>query len=104
MDGGETRGGSGKRPESSQEERRNRQRMPPDAPESDFLEQTREWQEDADQGGARVPIDAPEADVLDDWHGEDKERPSRVPIDAPEADVLDQARPADLDDEDREHD
>jgi hypothetical protein len=104
MDGGETRGGPGKRAEGSEEEQRNRHRMPPDAPEPDVLEQTREWQEDVDKGGARVPIDAPEADVLDDWHGEDKERPSRVPIDAPEADVLDQARSADLDDEDREHD
>jgi hypothetical protein len=104
MDGGEARGGPGKRAEASDEERGNRQRIPPDAPEPDVLDQTREWQEDAEVGGARVPIDAPEADVLDDWHGEDKKRPSRVPIDAPEADVLDQARPADLDDEDREHD
>jgi hypothetical protein len=76
--------------------------VPPDVPEPDVVEDP-EWQDDRDKKPSKVPIDAPESDVLEDWDGEAGDRPSRVPIDAPEADVLDQARPADLDDEDREH-
>jgi hypothetical protein len=76
--------------------------LPPDVSEPDVLED-REWQDDSDKKPSKVPIDAPESDVLDDWAGGADDRPSRLPIDAPEADVLDQARPADLDDEDRDH-
>lgn len=104
MDGGETGSDPGKRTERSERQRGNRSPLPPDAPEPDVLEQTRDWRGEGDKRRSRIPIDAPEADVVDDLQEEGDERPSRVPIDAPEADVLDQARPADLDDDDREHD
>jgi hypothetical protein len=102
MDGDDARGGSGKRETRSEKEGRARSHLPPDSPEADVLEQTRDWQGEGDEKRSRVPIDAPEADVLDDWDPGESERPSRVPIDAPEADVMDQTRPADLDDEDRD--
>ena len=91
--GGESHNSSGK-------ESGNSPHLPPDVPEPD-VERDRDPQEDGDKKPSRVPIDAPESDVLDDWQGDVGDRPSQVPIDAPEADVLDQARPADLDDEDR---
>jgi hypothetical protein len=98
MDGGETRSGSG-----GPGRERERRHLPPDAPEADVLDQERDLEDDSESGPSRVPIDAPEADVLSDRESGGGERPSRIPIDAPEADFLDQTRPADLDDEGREH-
>jgi hypothetical protein len=54
-------------------------KIPPDAPETDALEQARQWTDD-----------------------EEPAEPSEIPVDAPEADVLDQQRPSPLDDEDWE--
>lgn len=53
--------------------------IPPDAPESDVLDQARPW--------------APE---------EEEDLPASIPADAPEADALEQARTVDLGDEDEE--
>jgi len=52
-------------------------KIPPDAPEADVQEQSREWA-DADKEPDKTP---------------------RIPPDAPEADVLDQLRPSELDEE-----
>jgi hypothetical protein len=49
------------------------------------------------------PPDVPEPDVQEqsrDWDEKDVEEPTKIPLDDPEADVLDQQRPAELDDED----
>ena len=49
------------------------------------------------------PPDVPEPDVQEqsrDWDEKDAEEPAKIPLDDPEADVLDQQRPAELDDED----
>jgi hypothetical protein len=57
------------------------------------------------KGRPKLP-DAPEADVQEqqqDWADHEERQRPRVPPDAPEADVLDQATPAQLDDDDREH-
>lgn len=50
----------------------------------------------------KIPPDAPEADVQDqsrDWTAEESLETPEIPLDAPEADVLDQQRPAELDEE-----
>ena len=49
------------------------------------------------------PPDVPEPDVQEqsrDWDEKGAEETAKIPLDDPEADVLDQQRPAELDDED----
>ena len=52
---------------------------------------------------SKRPPDVPEPDVQEqsrDWDEKDVKEPAKISIDDPEADVLDQTRPAELDDED----
>jgi len=54
-------------------------KIPPDVPDADAQEQSRDWKEDGEETPAKIPLDDPEADVLDQERDAELDEEGREP-------------------------